>query len=149
MIDRDNIGKELKERYRERENLLAQMVPLSRRMEIVDAIISTLERLENGKGKVRQRRQVEDQKTPLLMPGTTPNLPSLKEAAFETMRIIGRPFNEDILESEVRARYPALKFARGSIRKPIRKAREADLIKLDKANEGNRSQAVYIWNEQK
>jgi len=141
IVNEDKISKELAGLYREREGLIAQIAPLSRRKDTVDAIISTLERLKNGTAKTRHRVIAD--------PVARPKLPLFKQAAFEIMRSIGQPFNGHILEQQLKARYPNLVFAHGSIRKPIRLAKEAGYITLKQANEGNRSQAMYVWTGQK
>ena len=137
----DKISKELTELYRERGSLIAQIAPLSRRKDTVEAIISTLERLKNGTTKTRRRVMTD--------PVARPKMPLFKEAAFEIMRSIGQPFNGNMLEQQLKTRYPNLVFARGSIRKPIRLAKEAGYITMQQANAGNRSQAMYVWTGQK
>jgi hypothetical protein len=139
-VNDDKISKELNELYQERESLVAKITPLSHRKDTVDAIISTLERLKNGDKKVRHR---------FVFNSSKPKLPLFKDAVFEIMKSLGEPFDGHMLEQQLKVRYPDLVFAHGSIRKPIRLAKEAGHIALAKPNEGNRSQAMYIWKGQK
>lgn len=77
------------------------------------------------------------------------HVPLLKDAADSVMKSFGKPFTEREVENAVRERYPNLTFAAGSIRKPMRKARDAGRIKVIEANKGNLSQTTYEWNDAK
>jgi hypothetical protein len=102
-------------------------------VEVLDAMIGSLK---------KTNRNAENHQNGSLR--VNPGIPSLREASYEAMKALGR-FTERATANHIREMYSDLNFSDKSLRKPMKRARQEQLIRQVQPSRGNKSQAIYEW----